>query len=309
MALGESFSPITAQQEQNDPRLRKRRTPVQQALQTMQLAMPAYTGQNALTGRLLAGQSGAGAAQAAQGAGKGTPGLQTMLNALTGAGTSSSSGFAGGGFGAGGPVASAGGATTRPSKPAGGGAPKPGAGAAPGVGPGGGPKPPGGGGPKLPGLPGNIPGKVQGAISGIKAALPPGGFKLPSGLKPPKKPSFEAPEPGDKNWMPQPNIPGMGLLEPPKMPSLPAAPPVSFGGGGPKFTTPTGGAGGGFGGGPVSGGAPGNVPYAPQSQPAAPAPAQGTWVKNPQGYGYFIPGLTGSAQGVAGTANQRPPGY
>ena len=170
MALGESFSPITAQQEQNDPRLRKRRTPVQQALQTMQLAMPAYTGQNALTGRLLAGQSGAGAAQAAQGAGKGTPGLQTMLNALTGAGTSSSSGFAGGGFGAGGPVASAGGATTRPSKPAGGGAPKPGAGAAPGVGPGGGPKPPGGGGMKLPGLPGNIPGKVQGAISGIKAS-------------------------------------------------------------------------------------------------------------------------------------------
>jgi hypothetical protein len=305
MALGESFSPITAQQEAGDPRLKKRRTPVQQALQRMQLAMPAYTGQNALTGRLLAGQSGAGAAQAAQGPGQGQPGLQTMLNALTGSGTSSSSGFAGGGFGNAGPVAGAGGATTRPSKPAQAAPKPPGAGAAPGVGPGGGPKPPGGGG--IPGIPGNLPGKVQGAISGIKAALPPGGFKLPSGLKPPKKPAFEAPEKGDKNWMPQPNIPGMGLLEPPKMPSLPAAPPVSFGSSGPKFTTPTGGAGGGFGGGPVSGGVPSNVPQ--PVAPAAPAAQQGTWVKNPQGYGYFIPGLTGSASGVAGTANQRPPGY
>jgi len=258
MALGDAFSPITAQQEASDPRLRKRRTPVQQALQSVQLQMPSYTGgqQNALTSRLLAGQAGAGATQAAQPTAPGqqaTPGLRTMLNALTGAGTSSTSGFAGGGFGAGGPVAGAGGATTRPT-------PKP-AGPRPGPKPPGGMKPPG-----LPGLPGNIPGKVKDVISGLPGGG--GGFKLPPGLKPPKLPSmkppkkpFEAPEPGDKNW--NPNIPGMGMLD-----TSVSKPPVVFGGGGPSFTTPTGGAGGGFGGGPVSGGAPGNVPYAPQSQPA-----------------------------------------
>jgi hypothetical protein len=244
MALGESFSPSAANQ-MDQANLRKRRTPVQQALQTVNLQAPVAQGSAAVSNRLLSGQGGA-APVAAQAGQPGGSSISAFVNALMGSGGSSTSGFAGGGFGSAGPVAGAGGATTRPSQ-------RPSAqqpGTLPGVGAGGGPKPPGGG-IKLPGLPGganlpgNLPGKVQGAIKDIGAKLPTGGFQLPSGLKPPKKkPAMEAPEPGSPNWKPpiNPNIPGMGLLEPPKPPVItPPAPPVNFGGGGPSFSTPTGG--------------------------------------------------------------------
>ena len=220
----------------------------------MQLAMPAYTGQNALTGRLLAGQSGAGAAQAAQGPGQGQPGLQTMLNALTGSGTSSTQRLLGRRVRRRGPVASAGGRTTRPQKPAGGGAPKPrGRARSPGR--------------RCRWRASEAAGRghevTRASRATCRARCRTGSQRHQGEVAAGRVPVAERPEAAEEearvrsaragvaNWKPpiNPNIPGMGLLEPPKMPSLPAAPPVSFGGGGPSFTTPTGGAGGGFGGG------------------------------------------------------------
>jgi hypothetical protein len=309
MALGDSFSPSAANQQ--DPSLRKRRTPVQQALQTVSLQAPVARGSAALSQRLLSGQGGAGAA-AAGASQPGTNTISSFVNALMGNTGSSTSGFQGGGFGNAGPVAGAGGGTTRPVRPPAGAGAVPGT--LPGVGPGGGPKPPGGGGGfQLPGA-AQLPSKISNVVGGVKDALSGaggGGFKLPGGLKAPalpkKKPAMEAPEPGSPNWKPpiNPNIPGGGLLEPPKPPVITPPPAVNFGGGGPSFSTPTGG----FTGAGTSGLGPTQSAYNPSGQyqgayvqPSGPAP-QGTAGTNKGGVYYNAQGVP-AAFGPSGP----PPG-
>jgi hypothetical protein len=211
--LGQSFSPADQAAQSADPNLRRRRTPVQQALQTMNLQLPAYSGGNAVSSDLLSGRTGGVVRQAA-----GVPRTQALLNAMmsgastgkqgegTGQGraTRYGGGFGGGGFGdSGGTQTVSGGGGKPPMAPAGGGGGRPGGGGAAPWLPGG--KLPSGGG----GLQGLIPG---GGKPGMMPKLP-GVPKLPPALAS-KIPPIN------------PNIPGGGLLD--HTVSRPVAPPVNF---------------------------------------------------------------------------------
>jgi len=216
--LGQSFSPADQAAQSADPNLRRRRTPVQQALQTLNLQLPAYSGGNAVSSDLLSGRTGGVVRQAA-----GVPRTQALLNAMmsgastgkqgegTGQGraTRYGGGFGGGGFGdSGGAQTVSGGGGKPPMAPAGGGGGRPGGGGAAPWLPGG--KLPSGGG----GLQGLIPG---GGKPGMMPKLP-GVPKLPPALAS-KIPPIN------------PNIPGGGHLDSllPRLPAPPPAPPpVNF---------------------------------------------------------------------------------
>lgn len=254
--LGQSYSPAT---QQADLQQRRRRLPVQQALQTLSLQMPTYGGGgpgSAINRNLLAG------GQAGVGVG---PGAQANYgNAITQALMGGGGGFGGGGFGGGGPVASAGGGAKAPT---GGGAT--GATGAPLGAPTTTAAAPGGGGrysglqtfgknvaqqmsglakPSakmgLPAIPAGAQQALQSASSWGKALAAPK-KKLASIKRP-----FEAPEPGSPGYI-NPNVPGGGLLDRLVSPPItqpkpvvlpPTAPPVSFGRpSAPTFAGPTGG--------------------------------------------------------------------
>jgi len=206
--LGQSFSPADQSQGGVDPNLRRRRTPVQQALQTLSLQLPAYTGGNAVASDLLSGRTGGVVRQAA-----GVPRTQALLNAMMAGGATGGGGTGqgravryGGGFGGGG-FGDAGGGTT-----VSGGGGRPGAGARPSL-----------PGLSLPGgatLPGKIGGGLQGLLPGGKPPRMPG--KLPG--VPPLPPSLKPP----RQFMPappNPNVVGGGHLDA----LLPPPPRVNFG--------------------------------------------------------------------------------
>ena len=221
--LGQSFSPADQQAQNADPTLRRRRTPVQQALQTLNLQLPSYTGGNAVASDLLSGRTGGVVRQSA-----GVPRTQALLNAMMGgASTSGSEGTGqgravryGGGFGGGGFGDSGGGRTVS-------------------AGPGAMPSTPG-----KPAAGGGGPQGIAGLLPGGKPPTGGGGLQglLPGGAKPGKLPSVPKLPPSLVAKAPpiNPNIPGGGLLDHAVSPPRTVAPPVNFnrGSNDVRFNTP-----------------------------------------------------------------------
>jgi hypothetical protein len=249
--LGQSFSPAANAADAAAPNAaRRRRTPVQQALQTLNLQLPTSSyagaaagpgvGPNAVAADLLSGRSGSVARQTAS-----QPRAQALLNAMMSGGVGTQGalarggGFSGGGFGDFGKAK-----PPSAEMPVGGAGGSMGGGLADLIS-----KLPGGGGlPNLPGLPTTKPGM---------GAKPPGVPPLPPSLKPPVKPIIKPPPIN-------PNIPGGGLVD--RLPAAPqpVAPPVSFDrSNDPRFNTPIA-----------------QVPQAPIAQPPPPPPPSGP----PSGY-------------------------